>query len=324
MSSPHRRQVPETRRLYTHRGGQIPTPIAMSQRDYDWTAVKTLNIYLTAVPVGQTSTVYVGAFAAREEVEAFVGAGTLQLERGTVPMQVFTLPARVLRGSGCTNRTLACNVPPCNVSGCSDYVECADIGSPDDCKHFDANGFPLLLRPVDGADSRTFPPQRTEPHSLPLGSNITSLQHDASSNTNSNPDPTGSHHSASKGGRQNSSTGTGTAADARMVSIVYQPGPGNASAFASIELTLVEMAPPSQVIGPFHRKQNSSTTPPAMAVAKSDIRTAQPAAGFRSGRVSRSDYSPTRTAAARAGNANPTVQCTVLVCNRYSFCAMLF
>jgi len=44
--------VPETRGLFEHRGGMIPTNVAMSMRSFDWTLVAVLNIYvrLTSSP----------------------------------------------------------------------------------------------------------------------------------------------------------------------------------------------------------------------------------------------------------------------------------
>ena len=130
--------VPAGHELFQHRGGEIPTNIAMSMREFDWTQVIQTNIYVTAAPTGAAGPVImVSELLARKELPGVIGGGSIQIGDNLALM----LPGGVLHGSGCTNRTLACNVPPCNVSGCADYMEFEE--SSNVSRFFDANGYQI-------------------------------------------------------------------------------------------------------------------------------------------------------------------------------------
>jgi hypothetical protein len=133
--------VPAGRALFEHRGGRIPTNVAMSMRGFAWTAIAALHFYVTAAPTtGGAVVILVSGLLARKELPGVIGGGSIQIGDSTL-----ALPKGVLHGSGCNNRTLACNVPPCNVSGCNDYLECGYNLSDSNrmCRRLDANGYPL-------------------------------------------------------------------------------------------------------------------------------------------------------------------------------------
>ena len=237
------RQAPDKHRENSKKDrvslGYIPVNLASCQREFDWTQIIALNLYLTAAPTGAAAAaapvILVSELLARKELSGVIGGGSIQIGDSLA----LTLPAGVLHGSGCTNRTLACNIPPCNVSGCADYVEFEE--SSNVSRFFDANGFELRPSTMGsrGSTLQTSIQEDLLPAVVDLDSDETTTAFQEH------------NYAAARLG-----TSGGIAVRVKLSS---SGGQQQDEAMSNVEITLVEKS--SQILGPFLKKAKAGQKP---------------------------------------------------------------
>jgi hypothetical protein len=126
-------QLPATRALFTDADQHFATKLAM--RTFTWEHTMAINFFI--VTGNSSATLFVGAVEALAEAAATFGAHS----NVTVGTSTVLIPDG-LRGAPCLSSA--------NVTGCADYVECADVSDAASCRAFDANNNALPLPPGAG------------------------------------------------------------------------------------------------------------------------------------------------------------------------------
>jgi hypothetical protein len=130
-----RLSIPESRMLYTHRGGRFPSPgdNKMAMRNFDWARTLALNIFVTG---SKTALAYVSSLTAMAERAATIRPGsTLTFASQTIQLQT------TLHGFPCAvgGRGPEGGGGHAGENNCEDYLECSDLANASSCSAFDAN-----------------------------------------------------------------------------------------------------------------------------------------------------------------------------------------
>jgi hypothetical protein len=130
-----RLSIPESRALYTHRGGRFPSPEdnKMAMRDYNWASTLALNIFVTGAKRTQA---YISSLTALVESAAAIKPGsTITLAGQTITLKTSLRAFPCLVGG----RGPEGGGGHAGENNCEDYLECSDLSNASSCSAFDAN-----------------------------------------------------------------------------------------------------------------------------------------------------------------------------------------